>query len=897
VGDACTTRTTCPYCGVGCGVDLRAAGSDFIAVAGTADHPANAGRLCVKGAALHETGGNHGRLLHPEIGGRRVDWDTALDTVARGFGRIVAEHGPDAVAFYLSGQLLTEDYYVANKLMKGFIGSANVDTNSRLCMASAVAAYKRAFGADAVPCCYEDLELCDLLVLAGSNAAWTHPVLYQRIAAAKRARPGMRVLVIDPRRTATCAIADLHLAIRPGTDAHLFAGLLAWLHAHGRTDTTWVRAHTTGLDAALAAAGTADTVMLAATLDVPRADLETFFRWFADTTRTVTLYSQGINQSATGTDKCNAIINCHLATGRVGRPGMGPFSITGQPNAMGGREVGGLANQLAAHMGFDAADVDRVRRFWDAPRMATKPGLMAVDLFDAIDRGRVRAVWIMATNPAVSLPDADRVQRALRRCELVVVSDCVAHTDTTACAHVLLPATTWGEKDGTVTNSERCISRQRAAAPPPGEARHDWQIVCDVAARMGFGSAFAFDSPAAIFREHAALSAFENSGTRAFDIGALAGLDDAGYDALAPVQWPVDAARPRGTARLFESGAFYTPDGRARFVPVNVADSAPARSAVFPFVLNTGRTRDQWHTMTRTARASRLMRHAPHPAVTLHPDDAAELGVSRNDLLEITNTRGRLRLPVETSADVRRGDVFAPMHWSGEFASAARVGALIAPVTDRISGQPQSKFTPVGARRIPVACWMTLASRRELALDGTDFWVHAPLAAGHRYLLAFTRATPEEALQWIRARGRAGGWTEFSDGNRGDYRIACHDDAGVALIAFATCELAALPDAAALEQALGAAADWRVLAGRPPGVADKGRIVCSCFEVGAAEIGRAIAGGAASVRELGQRLRCGTNCGSCVPELRALLAQSDARDPAAGTSVAGAAALRAEGLS
>jgi assimilatory nitrate reductase catalytic subunit len=879
-------------------VDVQSAGADLIAVDGTADHPANRGKLCVKGAALHETGGEHGRLLHPEIGGRRVDWDTALDHVARGFGRIVAEHGPDAVAFYLSGQLLTEDYYVANKLMKGFIGSANVDTNSRLCMASAVAAYKRAFGADAVPCCYEDLELCDLLVLAGSNAAWTHPVLYQRIAAAKRARPRMRVVVIDPRRTATCDIADLHLAIRPGTDAHLFAGLLAWMYTHGRMDDAWVRAHTSGLQAALAAAGTADTQSLAATLDVACTDLETFYRWFAGTPRTVTLYSQGINQSATGTDKCNAIINCHLATGRIGRPGMGPFSITGQPNAMGGREVGGLATQLAAHMGFEAADVDRVRRCWDAPRMATRPGLMAVDLFDAIDSGRVRAVWIMATNPAVSLPDADRVRRALRRCEFVVVSDCVAHTDTTACAHVLLPATTWGEKDGTVTNSERCISRQRATVPPPGEARHDWRIVCDVAARMGFASAFEFDSPAAIFREHARLSAFENAGSRVFDLGALADISDPAYAALEPVQWPVDAARPHGTPRLFESGEFCTPDLRARFVPVEAAGSAPVRSGVFPFVLNTGRTRDQWHTMTRTSRAPRLMRHAPHPAVTMHPDDAADLGITRDDLLEITNARGRLWLPVETSAEVRRGDLFAPMHWSGAFASAARVGALIAPVTDPVSGQPQSKFTPVGVRRIGVACWMALASRRELSLEGADFWVRAPVATGapvttgSRYLLAFTRATPEEALQWVRGRERSGRWTEFRDGNRGDHRVVCRDDAGVVLLAFAGRGLAGLPDAAALEQGLGAPADWRVLAGRMPGAADKGRIVCSCFEVGEAQIGRAIAGGAASVRELGHQLRCGTNCGSCVPELRTLLERTGASG-----SAAPAAALRVEVLS
>ncbi len=397
-------RTTCPYCGVGCGVRVAADGT----VGGDPDHPANRGRLCSKGAALGETLSSDGRLLQPQIDGRTASWDEALDLIADRFARAIAADGPDAVAFYVSGQFLTEDYYVANKLMKGFIGSGNIDTNSRLCMASSVAGHIRAFGEDIVPGCYEDIEEADLVVLVGSNKAWCHPVLYQRLAAAKQAR-GTRVVVIDPRRTATCDIADLQLAPRLGSDVAIFAGLLLHLAASGACDAEWTEDRATGFAAAVAAARRSGAALaeVAGIADLPQGDLARFYDWFAATERTVTLYSQGVNQSSAGTDKVNAIINCHLATGRVGRAGMGPFSLTGQPNAMGGREVGGLANQLAAHMGFaDPADVDRVRRFWRAPRTATRPGLKAVDLFEAAHAGAVKALWILGTNPAASMRSA-----------------------------------------------------------------------------------------------------------------------------------------------------------------------------------------------------------------------------------------------------------------------------------------------------------------------------------------------------------------------------------------------------------------------------------------------------------------------------------------------------------
>ncbi|MGA7799933.1 MAG: molybdopterin-dependent oxidoreductase, partial [Gammaproteobacteria bacterium] len=545
--------TVCPYCGVGCGVVPTAEDGGW-KVRGDGTHPANRGRLCSKGAALGETLGADGRLRHPQIAGARVTWDEALDAVADRLRDTISRHGPEAVAFYVSGQLLTEDYYVANKLMKGFIGAANIDTNSRLCMSSAVAAHKRAFGADAVPGCYEDLELADLVVFAGSNAAWAHPVLYQRIAAQKRRRPEMRVVVVDPRRTATCDIADLHLALAPGSDAVLFNGLLAHLYREDRLDLDYIDAHTEGFTAALlsARANAGSVPAVAAACGLPEADVAAFFRLFARTERTITFWSQGLNQSSSGVDKGNAVINCHLATGRIGRPGMGPFSITGQPNAMGGREVGGLANLLAAHMDFDdPAALERVRRFWGAPRLAQGPGLKAVELFDAVGRGEVKAVWIMATNPAVSLPEAERVRAALERCECVIVSDCVADTDTAACADILLPAAPWGEKEGTVTNSERRISRLRAFLPPTGEARPDWWMITGVARRLGFAESFAYDGPADIFREHAALSGLDNDGGRAFDISVLATLSDAEYDTLQPLQWPVTAARPLGTPRLY----------------------------------------------------------------------------------------------------------------------------------------------------------------------------------------------------------------------------------------------------------------------------------------------------------------------------------------------------------
>src|SRR5471032_2343804 len=546
------TRTTCAYCGVGCGVLATSDNKGGAAIAGDHEHPANFGRLCSKGSALGETLGLEDRLLYPMIrcskgNMERVAWSDALDHVAHRFKHIVARDGPGAVAFYLSGQLLTEDYYVANKLMKGFIGSANVDTNSRLCMASSVAGHRRAFGADTVPGCYEDLDEADLLVLIGSNAAWCHPVLFQRMLANKQQR-GARIVVIDPRRTDTAGDADLFLGLRPGTDTALFSGLLAHLADTGALDHDYIVRHTSGFEDALARARSIAGRIAATALatGLAEADVAAFFQMFRATPRVVTLYSQGVNQSAQGTDKVNAIINCHLATGRIGRPGASPFSLTGQPNAMGGREVGGLANQLAAHMAFTPPDIDRVRRFWRAPRIATHEGLKAVQMFEAIGRGEIKALWVIGTNPAVSLPDADAARAALKKLELFVISENVSFNDTVnAGPHVLLPAQAWGEKSGTVTNSERRISRQRTFLTAPGEAKPDWWIVCEVAKRLGFGPAFVFNSAEDVFREHAALSAFET---------------------MAPVLWPMRAGDAGSQTRFFAEGGFFSSDRKARFI-------------------------------------------------------------------------------------------------------------------------------------------------------------------------------------------------------------------------------------------------------------------------------------------------------------------------------------------
>ncbi len=890
-----TVRTTCPYCGVGCGLTVAADGT----IAGDPEHPANHGRLCSKGAALAETLGAAGRLLAPQIDGRPASWRAALDLVAGTFARTIADHGPDAVALYVSGQFLTEDYYVANKLMKGFIGTANIDTNSRLCMASSVAGHIRAFGEDLVPGCYEDVEQADLVVLVGSNAAWCHPVLYQRLAAAKEVR-GTKVVVIDPRHTPTCDIADLHLPVRPGTDVALFAALLVHLVENGACDRDWIAARTSGFAAALDAAKSSVSSLAeaAATADVPPRDLATFFDWFAATERTVTLYSQGVNQSSVGTDKVNAIINCHLATGRIGRPGMGPFSLTGQPNAMGGREVGGLANQLAAHMSFaDEADIDRVRRFWNAPRIATQPGLKAVELFDAVLDGRVKALWILGTNPGASMPRAERVRQALAACLFVVVTDCWP-TDTTRFADVVLPAAGWGEKDGTVTNSERRISRQRAFRTAPGDARPDWWMLTEVARRMGWEAAFPYRRPAGIFREHAALSAFENCGNsrRIFDIGALSELSDDEYDRLPPLRWPLPRGTSRswpGAERLFGDGQrFPTDDGRAHFVPTPYRPAAVAADDAWPLLLNTGRMRDQWHTMTRTGLAPRLMAHRREPLLDVHPDDAARLGLVEGGLARVESRHGETVLPTRLSADQRPGEVFAPMHWTDRFTSAGPIDRLVGAATDPISGQPDLKVTPV--RVTPVAAlWRGLVLRHSEGLPaGPYYWARVPLEEGHAFDLAGWVPLPSGrgTETWVAELLDSAATPElviYADPGRGAFRYASLVEGRLDACLFIARNAASLPAREAVAALLGTPIEHEMrtclLAGHQSGTAatnDPGRTICACFGVGLRTLHRAIATSRlTSLADIGAALRAGTNCGSCIPEIKAILSDTCSARP------------------
>jgi len=856
-------RTTCAYCGVGCGIEATVTGEREVAIKGDPAHPANHGRLCSKGTHLGETVGLEGRLLHPEIGGRRTSWDKAIRHVARRFADTVARHGPDSVAFYVSGQLLTEDYYVANKLMKGFIGSGNIDTNSRLCMASAVAGHIRAFGEDVVPASYDDLEQADLIVLVGSNTAWCHPVVYQRIMAARAAR-GTRIVVIDPRRTETCEDADLHLPLRPGSDVALMNGLLAYCSDNGIVDPDFVDAHVHTPDGFWEAIGEGcDLWSTAAICDLAPSDLLAFYELFARHERTVTLFSQGVNQSIRGTDQVNAILNVHLATGRIGKPGAAPFSITGQPNAMGGRESGGMATTLAAHRDFAPENVEDVRRFWAARRMATKPGLKAVDLFRSIGEGRVKALWVMATNPAVSLPDAGMVRDALAACPFVVVSDCVADTDTSRLAHVKLPAAAWGEKDGTVTNSERTVSRQRNLLPLPGEARPDWWIVTQVARAMGWRDAFGYECPADIYREHARLSAYRNEGRRLFDLGVQGAITNHGYDNLEPFRW---GGQP------FADGRFPAPGGKARLVPVaqrEVEDALPS----WPLTLNTGRYRDHWHTMTRTGLSPKLSQHRREPMVEIHPLDAEAHGIDDRDLVRVATPQGDSVFRALVSDGQRRGEIFAPIHWTDRQSSGGRAGLLPRPNVDPHSGQPGFKATPAKIDKLAPE-WRGFAIVRAVP-ERIPALYHTRVRVAHGWLVELAGSGDTAALANALLPG--GERVEIADAARGGLRVAVLEGGRLGAALYVT-RIGRLPDRDWLIGQLSgdAVSSVELLAGRPTvPLPDRGQIVCACFDVGMKTIVEAIASqGLISVEAVGQALSAGTNCGSCRPAIQRLIGET-----------------------
>ncbi|HEX7642482.1 MAG TPA: molybdopterin-dependent oxidoreductase [Burkholderiaceae bacterium] len=883
------TKSTCCYCGVGCGVLIKSQGDRIVGIEGDPDHPSNFGRLCSKGLSLPLTvQSDTGRALHPEMRARRemprkqVDWDTALDTVARRFADIVQEHGPDSVAFYVSGQLLTEDYYVFNKLAKGLIGTNNIDTNSRLCMSSAVMGYKLAFGADGPPTCYEDLEAAKTVFLAGSNMAYAHPVLFRRLEAAKAADPSIRWIVVDPRRTDTAAMADLHLAIQPGTDVALFNGMLHHLIWEGMVDRAYIDAHTEGF-AELKSLVRDYTPRFSAELcGIREGDLIQAAEWFGASPAALSLYCMGLNQSSHGTDKNLALINLHLATRQLGKPGAGPFSLTGQPNAMGGREVGGMATMLAAHRDYgNPAHRAEVAKLWGVDQVSAVPGLPAVDMFDAMRDGRIKAVWVACTNPAHSMPDAGKIRDAFDTAEFVVVQEAFMQTDTVPYADVLLPASSWGEKAGTVTNSERRISRVRQAVPAPGEAKPDWWIVNEVARRMQVrlgktNNLFPYEHPEEVFNEHRLLTA-----GRDLDIGGLS------YEVIerdGPQQWPyLDG---QGQSRRYTDGQFATANGKARFHAPNYLPVAEPTSARFPFHLLTGRLRDQWHGMSRSGRAASAFAHAPEPSLTMHPGDAERRGLKAGDFVTVASRRAHLVLPLQVSDEVQSGTVFAAMHWNGQYMNCSGINEACGDAVDPKSFQPELKHSAVRLEKTALP-WRMLAARRGdvLALQAK---VQALLkdcsyaAIGVEQDLLIVRAAhtsaPHEWLEQLQAAldlPVGSDTLEYRDARRGIAKRATWEEGRLAGMMFA----GDLASADAVLEQIRAHEPWSgsrlTVFSNQKSRAPVDRTVCNCKQVKASSIVAAVTQGA-ELEQLKAQLGCGTVCGSCIPELKQMCSSRNA---------------------
>jgi len=853
--------TTCPYCGVGCGIKAEVIGGRNVSIKGDKAHPANAGRLCSKGTHLAETVGLEGRLLYPEIGGHRTDWDEALTLVASRFADSIREHGPDSVAFYVSGQILTEDYYVANKLMKGFIGSANIDTNSRLCMASAVAAHTRAFGEDVVPCNYDDLEQADLILLVGSNTAWCHPVIWQRIEKARQER-GTKLVVIDPRRTETAECADLHIPIAPDGDTALFNGLLLAMLERGLINPEYLSAHV-DVPKDFWASLFGDI----ADMDIDADLLSELAEIVATHPKMVTLFSMGANQSIGGTDKGNAIINLHLATGRIGKTGAGPFSITGQPNAMGGREVGGLASMLAAHMGFSDEECAAAQDYWQSPTIAQSPGLKAVDMFRAVHDGQIKALWVMGTNPALSMPDAGFVREALDKCEFLVVSDCITQTDTAAYADVKLPALAWGEKEGMVTNSERVMSRQRTLFAKPGEAQPDWWALAEVAKRMGWTDAFTFDGPTDVFREFAAQTAFRNEGKRKLNLDIWSDISEQEYEDWQPWQW--------GEVSPFADGQYSHKGCRAKMItvlPIKAASNQQAVDTQYPLTLNTGRYRDQWHTMTRTGLSPRLSMHRREALLEIHPDDAQSYGITDDGLARISTAQGDTVARVSCDDGQRHGEIFLPMHWTDQTSSSGRVNLLPNQGVDPVSNQPGFKKSVAKVAAVKVEWRGFLVSRSSIDIPDILYWNKAVVDGGVLFELAGEGVIDVDALL------PAGNRLEARDVQRGMHRIVIQDDDAILQAALYITRGGVLPDRDWIASQLSADSNSdapSLLAGRPREKGpDKGAIVCVCFNVGETEIcDTARKERLCDVASVGERLNAGTNCGSCRPAISKLLEQ------------------------
>ena len=692
-------KTTCCYCGVGCGIVVHKDRNGRLLVEGDKDHPVNSGMLCSKGMNLHYTVMDQSdRLLYPEmrynknLPRQRVSWDQALERTAAVFNTLIEKYGPDAVAFYASGQCLTEEYYVVNKLIKGFIGSNNLDTNSRLCMSSAVAAYKMSLGEDSMPLSYDDLELADCIFVAGANPAWCHPIIWRRIETARAANPQLKIIVSDPRRTQTCAYADIHLQLRPGTDVILHHAIARVIIENGDIDIQFIQNHSEGFDAFKEKVMERSIAEASILCDVPEVLIRNAAACIGNAKGFISMWTMGLNQSVIGVNKNLSLINLNLITGHIGKPGSGPFSLTGQPNAMGGREVGGMANMLPAHRDLNKEE-DRkfVQTFWGGTTISSRPGYTATEMFDALADGRLKAIWIMGTNPLVSLPDVRKAEAALKKAKYVVVQEVSNRAETLAYADVVLPAAAWAEKQGTMTNAERRISLLEKITNPPGEALPDAEIICRFATKMGYHG-FAYDNVSEIYKEHCALT--ENTN---IDISGLS------YDLLKEkrsVQWPYRKSEAgEGTKRLFMDKQFHTKSGKAIIHTCNDANLSEPPSEDLPLVLTTGRIRDHWHTMSKTGKVNKLRQHSPNAFVELHPDDAFSRNIADNQLVEVVNNRGTVRLKAKITDEIKKGVVFIPMHWGKILNSDLnRVNNLTSGLIDAISKEPDFKFSAVELR-------------------------------------------------------------------------------------------------------------------------------------------------------------------------------------------------------
>jgi len=893
-----TTASTCCYCGVGCGVLVEHDGTRILDVAGDPNHPANFGKLCSKGATLHLTGDLDARALYPELrlgkglARARSDWDAALDHAANVFAETIAEHGPDSVAFYISGQLLTEDYYAFNKLARALVGTNNIDSNSRLCMSSAVVGYKRSLGADAPPCSYEDIEQSDCLLIVGSNMAYAHPVLFRRLEEAKAKRPEIKVIVVDPRRTDTCDLADLHLAIQPGTDVALFHGILHILLWEGWIDRDFIEAHTDGFDELKSMVRDYNPAMVADLCGIGVDELQTTARLIGTSNSFLSLWCMGVNQSTAGSAKNSALINLHLATGQIGKPGAGPFSLTGQPNAMGGRETGSLSNLLPGHReAANAAHRAEVADYWGVPALPETPGLSAIELFDAVHSGKIKALWIACTNPAQSMPDQQKIHEALAACPFVVVQEAFFTTETCRYADLLLPAASWGEKEGTVTNSERRVSHVRPAIAAPGEARADWSITCDFARRLealmrpGQVSLFAFDTPSAIFEEFKWLTAGRDLN--------LSGLSHAVIDQLGPQQWPFPAGSTEGTTRLYGDGVFPTDNGRARFLAEQYQAPKERREARFPLTLNTGRLRDHWHGMSRTGTAARLFGHVEEALLSMSGDDMRRRRLLDGQLVKVRSRRGELLLPVHKDDSLRPGQAFMPMHWGDRFLKGMGVNVLTLPDFDPVSKQPELKHAGVEVEKVELP-WQFFAM-----VEGhvqKRFEKLRPLFEGFAYASFSLTGRDRSALVIRAACNEAPDAAQLAQIEQllglNEGPVVAYDDPRRAV-----GKRVRIEDGRIVSLSLSgetAARDWlkqlwhdgtadqalrrwllAPLSTPPGGAARAVKTLCNCMNVSQDAICSGIERGL-DLNGLKRELGCGTSCGSCVPEIKRLLVKQPA---------------------